>query len=36
MTKIKRRPKAREFFGILSEWKEDPQKLKDEARKGGD
>jgi len=31
---IKRRPKAKEFFGMLSGWKTPTQKLKDEARKG--
>ncbi len=36
IVEIKKRPIAKEFFGMLSEWKEDPQKLKDEARKGWD
>ncbi len=31
---IKTRPKVKDVFGILSEWKADTQKLKDEARKG--
>ena len=31
---IKRRPKAKEFFGLLPDWKTPTQKLKDEARKG--
>ncbi len=31
---IKRRHKAKEFFGLLSGWKTPTQKLKDEARKG--
>lgn len=28
------RPKAKEFFGLLLDWKTPTQKLKNEARKG--
>ena len=33
---IKKEHLAKEFFGILSDWKKTPQQLKDEARKGWD
>ena len=31
---IKKRPKAKEIWGLFPEWKTPTQKLKDEARKG--
>ena len=31
---IKNKPKAKDFFGLLPDWKTPTQKLKDEARKG--
>jgi bifunctional DNA-binding transcriptional regulator/antitoxin component of YhaV-PrlF toxin-antitoxin module len=31
---IKKRQLGREFIGLLSDWQGDPQKLKDEARRG--
>ena len=31
---IKKQHLAKEFFGILSDWKKSAQKLKDEAREG--
>ena len=33
---IKKRHKAKEFFGLLRGWKASAQDLKDEARKGWD
>ena len=33
---IKKRHKAKEFFGLLKEWKRPTQEIKDEARKGWD
>ena len=31
---VKKRHKAKEFFGLLKEWKRDTQEIKDVARKG--
>jgi hypothetical protein len=33
---IKKRQLGREFMGLLNGWHADPQKLKDEARRGWD
>lgn len=33
---VKKRHKAKEFFGLLKEWKRPTQEIKDEARKGWD
>ena len=34
VVEIRKRHRAKEFFGLLSGWKTPTQKLKDEARKG--
>lgn len=34
MIAIKRRPKAKEFFGLAKGWEIDAQKAKEESRKG--
>ena len=33
---VKKRHKAKEFFGLLKDWKRPTQEIKDEARKGWD
>ena len=33
---VKKRHKAKEFFGLLKDWKRNAQEIKDEARKGWD
>lgn len=33
---VKKRHKAKEFFGLLKDWKRSAQEIKDEMRKGWD
>jgi len=33
---VRKRHKAKEFFGLLKDWKRSTQAIKDEARKGWD